>query len=289
MNVNTYKHTLDITDLEYSSSLSSFIESRKQIREQMISGYVSLSSYVYRMDKQNKFLVDSYNKWKDEYTVDLGSFSKITGCTINCKSHGKVLVNEPKNFLKNGCPKCNRNVPEANEDFIKRLKAVHGNTYDYSKVNFKNQRAKITITCKQHGDFLQMPYDHLRGNGCRQCWAASRSSKAEVDFLNYLEIPESNRSIRIHPYIADACIGNVVYEYLGDLWHGNPNPNKPLVGMIPKSKSSYHDLLLDTERKFNRLNTLGYEVAYIWESDWNNFVAGKLGFLPLQCYNGTLL
>lgn len=32
------------------------------------------------------------------------------------------------------------------EDFIRRAKEVHGDKYDYSKVNYVNGKAKVTIS-----------------------------------------------------------------------------------------------------------------------------------------------
>lgn len=55
------------------------------------------------------------------------------------------------------------------EEFIKKAKIVHGNKYDYSKTNFKNNNIKIKIICPEHGEFEQIPYNHLRGRGCKQC------------------------------------------------------------------------------------------------------------------------
>ena len=55
------------------------------------------------------------------------------------------------------------------EEFINKVKQIHGNRYDYSKVNYKNNRTKIIIICKKHGEFLQFPNNHLKGCGCFKC------------------------------------------------------------------------------------------------------------------------
>jgi hypothetical protein len=56
------------------------------------------------------------------------------------------------------------------EDFIKKAKEVHDETYDYSKVNFINTTTKVIIICRKHGEFLQLPSGHLNGAGCRKCF-----------------------------------------------------------------------------------------------------------------------
>ncbi len=40
------------------------------------------------------------------------------------------------------------------EQFIEKSRQVHGNRYDYSKVNYINSRTKVTIICPKHGEFL---------------------------------------------------------------------------------------------------------------------------------------
>lgn len=55
------------------------------------------------------------------------------------------------------------------EEFIKRAREIHGDTYDYSKVEYKTTRDKITIICPVHGEFEQSPNNHLRGRGCPKC------------------------------------------------------------------------------------------------------------------------
>lgn len=53
--------------------------------------------------------------------------------------------------------------------FLKKANNTHNNFYSYDKVNYINARTKITITCPVHGDFEQLPYNHLLGKGCNKC------------------------------------------------------------------------------------------------------------------------
>ena len=55
------------------------------------------------------------------------------------------------------------------EEFIKRARAVHGDKYDYSRVEYVNNRAKVIIVCPKHGEFPQSPQKHLSGQGCPNC------------------------------------------------------------------------------------------------------------------------
>lgn len=55
------------------------------------------------------------------------------------------------------------------EEFIAKAKAVHGDRYDYSKVEYVNNQTKVCIICKKHGEFWQTPKSHLNSNGCHMC------------------------------------------------------------------------------------------------------------------------
>jgi len=53
--------------------------------------------------------------------------------------------------------------------FVHDAQKVQGATYDYSKVVYINDRKKVIIICKLHGEFTQTPNKHLRGRGCPVC------------------------------------------------------------------------------------------------------------------------
>ena len=55
------------------------------------------------------------------------------------------------------------------EEWIEKAKKVHGDKYDYSKVEYVNNRVPVEIICKTHGYFKQIPYSHLAGRGCPEC------------------------------------------------------------------------------------------------------------------------
>lgn len=55
------------------------------------------------------------------------------------------------------------------ESFINKAKEIHGDKYDYSKTIYNNAHTLISIICPEHGEFLQKPYSHLSGYGCKKC------------------------------------------------------------------------------------------------------------------------
>ena len=54
------------------------------------------------------------------------------------------------------------------EEFINRSNA-HGEKYDYSKVEYIKIDSPVTIICPKHGEFPQIPINHLQGCGCPNC------------------------------------------------------------------------------------------------------------------------
>ena len=48
-------------------------------------------------------------------------------------------------------------------------KRIHNDFYDYSKIEYKNLKSKITIICPNHGEFIQIANDHISGHGCKIC------------------------------------------------------------------------------------------------------------------------
>lgn len=70
----------------------------------------------------------------------------------------------------NGCKECSGNVRLTTERFIRKAKELYGDKYDYSKVNITgNNKTKVCIICPEHGDFWQVPNNHLLGAGCPKC------------------------------------------------------------------------------------------------------------------------
>ena len=55
------------------------------------------------------------------------------------------------------------------DEFIRRAQAIHGTKYDYSLVEYVNNKTKVKIICPVHGEFEQEPSTHLQGKGCIKC------------------------------------------------------------------------------------------------------------------------
>lgn len=73
------------------------------------------------------------------------------------------------------------------EQFVYKARLIHGDKYDYSKVIYKNNAAKIIIICDLHGEFLQSPNCHLSGRGCAICGRIIQSSKTRKNTDTFIE------------------------------------------------------------------------------------------------------
>lgn len=119
---------------------------------------------------------------KYDYSKVVYERSNEKVCII-CPEHGEFWQT-PNSHLKGcGCPKCDFSYKMNREDFILKSGNIHGNEYDYSKVEYVNSQTKVCIICPVHGEFLQTPNDHLCGCGCPKC----KSSHMETEIRNYLK------------------------------------------------------------------------------------------------------
>ena len=55
--------------------------------------------------------------------------------------------------MKNGISKKKYHFFMTTDDCKERAKAIHGNKYDYSKIEYKNCDTKVCIICPIHGEF----------------------------------------------------------------------------------------------------------------------------------------
>ncbi|MHA1470881.1 MAG: hypothetical protein ACTSSP_10025 [Candidatus Asgardarchaeia archaeon] len=89
---------------------------------------------------------------------------------IYCNKHGYFFYQRAFYHLNGGgCGHCARTAASTTKYFIENAKKMHGDEYDYSRVEYKSSNKKVVIICKIHGEFKQVPYAHLYGQGCPDC------------------------------------------------------------------------------------------------------------------------
>jgi len=121
---------------------------------------------------------------KNKYDYSLVEYKNSkTKIKIICPIHGVFEQLHSNHIGGQNCPKC-ENKKLNNNKFIERSLIIHNNKYDYSLVDYKNNRTKVEIICPTHGIFYQLPSNHLVGSGCKQCDSNNRRINI-YEFMNY--------------------------------------------------------------------------------------------------------
>lgn len=168
------------------------------------------------------------NKYSYENVVKFKS--KHSQILIICPKHGEFSQSVNNHLRGCGCSMCGSEktrqyLTKTIEDFICEANKIHNNFYDYSNSIYLGKNNPIEIICPIHGSFFQRPSNHLKGNGCPICGRGI--SKMCSRWLDECGVPIECREITItlpnrKKYRVDAFYSNVVYEFNGDFWHGNP-------------------------------------------------------------------
>ena len=78
-------------------------------------------------------------------------------------------------------------MQDKTENFIDKAKKIHGDKYDYSKVNYVNSKTKVCIICPKHGEFWQEPRHHLSKHGCPMCGKENSDRKQSLTLNEFIE------------------------------------------------------------------------------------------------------
>ena len=137
---------------------------------------------------KEEFIKEATEKHKGKYDYTkveyIGALKKV--CII-CPRHGEFKQKASGHLSGYGCPKCGVEKQTLHgKKFIKKTREVHGDKYDYSKVEYVNNKTKVCIICPNHGEFWQTPADHLSGHGCTKCKGDKNREKLSIskdDFI----------------------------------------------------------------------------------------------------------
>jgi hypothetical protein len=237
----------------------------------------------------DEFVSESKKVHGDKYDYSLAKYIHSTKkIKIICKRHG-VFEQLPKAHLAGfNCLECRKKTAE---EFIKNAIELHGDKYDYSKVRYKTTTDKVNIICKKHGSFLMRPSCHLRKSGprgCKKCFTAGMTSKGESEFLGRCKIPKKFRNFPIlsTKYVVDGFDKktNTIFEYLGDYWHGNPATYGGSTKIRNRGGQTAREAYEYTFKRFSYIKSLGYNIKYIWESDWEAWKKNPSDPIPIKEY-----
>ena len=139
------------------------------------------------IEKAKEVHNDYYNYSKVDY---INSGTKVE---IICPTHGLFTQNAGSHLSGHGCNKCSTKIQLREQNFFNKAFEIHGNKYDYSKVNYVHSNTVIEIICPIHGAFWKTPKNHLSGFGCKECGQINKHK------LTAMSIDEfTKRSTAIH-------------------------------------------------------------------------------------------
>lgn len=153
---------------------------------------------------------------KSEYSGHLGKM------VIICPAHGE-FIQTARGHLETtyGCKECQVDSQrKTKERFINDAIAIHGDTYDYSKVEYVNDYLPVTIICNVHGEFTQAPGNHtgVKRSGCRKCADDRTRDRCRKDldvFLHEVANVTTSAFTIIEEYVNDATPIEVLCQQCG--------------------------------------------------------------------------
>jgi ssDNA-binding Zn-finger/Zn-ribbon topoisomerase 1 len=152
--------------------------------------------------------------------------------TIVCPRHGPFDQRAQAHILGRGCQICGREDSQKSQaqsaakrrlttaELVERFKKAHGALYDYGQVQAHGTKSPVTIVCREHGPFRQLPNNHLRGSGCPECGTLVAASKHR---LTQDEFERRARAAHGARYDLSSAVYETQYDkvIVGCAEHGN--------------------------------------------------------------------
>lgn len=233
-----------------------------------------LRTAAFHSKSQEQFLQDAVKIHGNKYDYSKAEYVDWqTKVVIICPVHGEFTQFPSSHLQGNGCPKCGNDrtsLRMSNEDFINKAKAVHGDRYDYSKVQYVYNKTEVCILCPEHGEFWQKPKNHLSGYGCPIC--SGRKKMRTSDFIRKARSIHGEK----YDYSKAEYKGNtekvcIICPEHGEFWQRASNHLKgvgcPKCGLVissSKQKIWTREKCYDTARQYEYLGSFMKEnpVAY---------------------------
>lgn len=152
---------------------------------------------------EDRLLEKFGGKYNYKNTVYKGKRHKFT---YTCPIHGLVSQVAGEHTRGRGCLQCRYRETglthnnKIRDSLIESLKEVHGDRFDYSKVEYINDKTKIIVICKKHGEFSVKVRDHKKG-GCPQCSLENRSRTLETFYRDVSKIHNNKYTYKNLPKI----------------------------------------------------------------------------------------
>lgn len=236
-----------------------------------------------------------FKKYGDQITLTGKLHGFMQDCTHLCLIHGE-FIRTPQTLLRSpkGCQKCNIECRSKNNRYTRkqideRIKELHGEKiWLASKLLGVDKRH--TFKCDEGHKWVTTLDSVLRISGCPNCnthWGRGVThSRIQISWIN-----EWRSKLQLSIRAADSLGGekrlqgksgkwyrvdgyckklNLVFEFDGDSFHGNPNMFKPTEFCHPFDKTlTSAQLYARTQNKIRDLCSAGYDIIQVWENDYH--------------------
>lgn len=250
------------------------------------------------IEKAQKIHGNKYDYSKVEY---VNSSTKVC---IMCQEHGEFWQTPNKHLSGQGCPECGKKINKkclTTEEFIKRAKEIHGDRYDYSKVEYKKSIEKVCIICPEHGEFWITPHNHLEGKKCKYCAIIDRSNKKrnkQEEVIEKAKETHGNKydysKVYYHKMHEKVCI--ICPEH-GEFWQsmanhiagkGCPICKEPLLEKDIEEALNKHNILFEKQKTFSWLKNKKKLYLDFYLPDYNVAIEcqGLQHYKPIKYFGG---
>ena len=141
-----------------------------------------------------------------------------TKVIISCPIHGDFSQAPYSHKNGSGCPKCGREKCDKNrkvwseESFREKVYEIQPDLI-FNKTVYVNPKVKVLYECPIHGEKRTLPYNLLKGCGCRQCGSSKpkitkrewlgRFKDCNCGNISYNDVPESFNAEELISFICD--------------------------------------------------------------------------------------
>jgi len=169
---------------------------------------------------------------------------------------------------KTTCLKCSGAIPtKTNNLYVNFPDLMKEWDYKKNKIDPRTcsngKKLKVWWKCKNGHSWKTSIYKRTYGSGCPACVKNRTFSKKGNLWLdeNSIKIREK----QINTYKVDGFKDNIVYEYLGNYWHGNPKYHNPK-DKHPSIKCNFGLILIQTIQRLNQISQY-FPIIYRWEDE----------------------
>lgn len=254
-----------------------------------------------REQRAKQFLIKAKEIHGNKYIYDLSTYNtNKTKIKIICPEHGEFWQ-APGDHLKGwGCNKCSHKYKPTRDEWISKAAPVYNYKYDYSKVNYVDNKTPVTIICPEHGEFQSYPNNHLKGaSGCPKCASYKRHllyAKTTEQFINEARLLHGNKydysKVTYYNKSTKVCI--ICPEH-GEFWqtpsshlsgYGCPNCGYKNQGiLLNKIKESFKDLEFISEFTSAWLGKQRIDI-YCQKYNFGIEYDGEQQFYPINYFGG---